>query len=156
MSLYDYAERELDLIGLDESEDINGMMRRHILNMVRTFADEGHSGFSASYAIQCLEKLLRFEPLTPLTGEDWEWCEISRDLTGSNQGTLYQNARCSRVFKDDEGAYDVDGKVFWSWMTDEETGEQFKSYYTNRESRVPVTFPYTPVTVYEERISGSD
>lgn len=151
MSLYDHAERELDIIGLNDDDDMNGMMRRHILHMIHEFAEEGHSGYSASYAIQLLEKLLRFEPVSPLTGEDWEWVEISKDVSGSNNGTLYQNARCGRVFKDDDGAYDIEGKVFWSWMTDEETGKKFKSHYTGRDSRVPVTFPYTPTTIYEER-----
>ncbi len=153
MSLYDFAERELAILGLEDGDPMNESMRRHILHMVDEFAKEGHSGFSASYALGILEKLLKFEPVTPLTGEDWEWNEIAKELSGSNNGTLYQNARCGRVFKDDDGAYDIDGKVFWEWITDEETGEKFKSYYTSRDSRVPITFPYTPVTVYEERHS---
>lgn len=147
MSLYDHAERELDLMGLSDDGDMNGVMRKHILRMVKEFAEEGHSGFSASYAIQVLEKLLKFEPITPLSGEDWEWSDVS-EISGR---TLYQNARCGRVFKDETGAYDIAGKVFWSWMTDKKTGEKFKSHYTSRDSRVPVTFPYTPATVYEER-----
>jgi hypothetical protein len=149
MSLLDHAERELDLMGMEDDGDMNGMMRRHIIHMVKEFSNEGHSGFSASYAIQVLEKLLKFEPITPLTGEDWEWNDVS-EISGD---TLYQNARCGHVFKDKDGAYDIDGKVFWSWMTDEKTGEKFKSHYTSRDSRVPVTFPYIPTTVYEERES---
>ena len=149
MSILDHAERELDLMGLSDDGDMNGMMRNHILHMVKEFANERHSGFSASYAIQVLEKLLKFEPITPLTGEDWEWNNVS-EMSGE---TLYQNARCGRVFKNDNGAYDIDGKVFWEWITDSETGEKFKSHYTSRDSRVPVTFPYTPTTVYEEKQS---
>lgn len=149
MSILDHAERELDLMGMADDGDMNGVMRNHILHMVKEFANEGHSGFSASYAIQVLEKLLKFEPITPLTGEDWEWNNVS-EMSGE---TLYQNARCGRVFKNDDGAYDIDGKVFWEWYTDKETGEKFKSYYTGRESRVPVTFPYNPTTVYEEKTS---
>ena len=145
MSLLDHAERELDLMGLDDDGDMNGMMRNHILHMVKEFSNEGHSGYSAIYAIQVLEKLLKFEPVTPLTGEDWEWNDVS-EISGD---ILYQNARCGRVFKNKDGAYDIDGKVFWNWMTDEKTGELFKSYYTSSESRVPVEFPYVPSTVYE-------
>ena len=150
MSILAHAERELDIIGMADEEGMNGLMRKHLLHMIQEFANEGHSGFSASYAIQCLEKLLRFEPLSPLTGEDSEWNEIAREMTAGNRGTLYQNNRCSRVFKDDDGAYDIDGKVFYSWYTDE-NGEKFKSHYTSRDSRVYVTFPYVPTTVYEER-----
>jgi hypothetical protein len=147
MGLYDHAERELDLIGMHDG-GWNGMMRKHILHMIEEFSKEGHSGFSASYAIQCLEKLLRYEPLSPLTGEDWEWFDVA-EQTGS---TLWQNARCSYVFKDENGAYDINGKVFWEWYTDPKTGEKHKSHFTSADSRVPVTFPYTPTTVYEERV----
>ena len=141
-----HAERELDIIGMKDEEGMNGMMRKHILHMIEEFAAEGHSGFSASYAIQCLEKLLRFEPLSPLMGTDDEWTDVAE----YNGSPMWQNKRCSRVFKDETGAYDIDGKVFWSWYTDE-NGEKFKSHYTSRDSRVYVTFPYVPTTVYEER-----
>ena len=142
-----HAERELDLIGMKDEEGMNGMMRKHLLHMIEEFAAEGHSGFSASYAIQCLEKLLRFEPLSPLMGTDDEWVDVAE----YNGSPMWQNKRCSRVFKDETGAYDIDGKVFWSWYTDE-NGEKFKSHYTSRDSRVYVTFPYVPTTVYEERV----
>jgi hypothetical protein len=152
MSIYDHAERELDLIGMTDDGDMNGMMRKHILHMIEEFAKERHSGFSASYAIQCLEKLLRFEPLSPLTGEDWEWFDVAE----MSSGPLWQNSRCSRVFKDENGAYDIDGKVFWEWYTDPETGEKYKSHFTSKDSRVPVTFPYIPTTVYEEAVVDRD
>ena len=73
MSLLSYAEDELNRIGLTDEDEYNGMMRKHILQMVKVFADEGHSGFSAPYAISILTKLFAFKPLTPLTGEDDEW-----------------------------------------------------------------------------------
>ena len=146
MSFYDHAERELDHIGMTDDGDMNGMMRKHLLHMVNEFAEEGHSGFSASYAIQCLEKLLRFEPLSPLTGEDWEW----RDVGEMYGEPVWQNMRCSRVFKNSTGAYDTDGKVFVEWSYDKEKDDYVKSSYTSAESRVPVTFPYVPKTEYVE------
>jgi len=33
-----------------------------------------------------------------------------------------------------------------------EEGDKHKSYFTSRESRVPVTFPYTPTTEYREYV----
>jgi hypothetical protein len=88
-------------------------------------------------------KLAAFEPLVPLTGEDWEW--IEHDY---GNGKTYQNIRKSSVFKDskDGKAYNIDGKVFWEWCKPyegREPQEPYKSYYTCRESRTPVTFPYT-------------
>jgi hypothetical protein len=156
MSLVSYAESELDRIGMTDDGDMNGMMRKHLLHMVKEFADEGHSGFSASYALQCLEKIMRFKPLSPLTGEDDEWTEVSQ-ISGYPH---FQNKRCGSIFKDGKigEAYDIDGKVFWEWYRDEESGEQFKSYYTSFESRMPVTFPYTvpDKPIYEYRKSDSE
>ena len=156
MSLVQYAENELNRIGMTDDGDMNGMMRKHLLHMVKEFADEGHSGFSASYALQCLKKLLNFKPLSPLTGEDDEWTEVTQ-ISGYPH---FQNKRCGSVFKDgkDGHAYDIDGKVFWEWYRDEETGEARKSYYTCFESRVPVTFPYTvpEEPIYEWRYSDAD
>lgn len=150
-NLLTHARHELDLIGMTEDGDeMNAMMRRHILTMMEVFANEGHSGFSAQYAANALSKLMKFEPLSPLTGADDEWTEIAKEQSAGNTGTLYQNKRASHVFKDDNGAYDINGKVFWEWFEDE-NHERHKSYYTCYESRVPVTFPYTPTTVYEER-----
>lgn len=156
MSFVDYAKRELDLIGMTEDGDeYNAMGRQAILEIVEKFADQGHSGFSASYCISALEKLLRWEPLSPLTGEDSEWTELDYD-----GDTKYQNNRCGRVFKDADGrAYDIDGKVFWEWydrelLPDEEGYPgtvRTKSHFTSKDSRVYIEFPYVPTTVYEER-----
>ena len=149
-NLLSHAMDELDRIGMteDSTVEMNVMMRKHVLHMMQEFANEGHSGFSASYAIGILTKLLDFKPLSPLTGEGDEWVDV-RDYGPEPH---YQNKRRSSVFKNANGScYDIDGKVFWEWYVDEETGEHTKSYFTNADSRVPVTFPYTvPETpIYE-------
>lgn len=155
MSLVQYAESELDRIGMTDDDDMNGAMRRHLLHMIHEFSEEGHSGFSASYALQCLEKLLRFKPLSPLTGEDDEWTDVA-EISGKPH---YQNKRCGSVFKDgkDGEAYDIDGKVFWEWYKDDD-GNVYKSHYTAFESRVPVKFPYIvpDEPIYEWRVSSHD
>ena len=145
MSLLQHAKNELDAIGMkeDSEDDMNGAMRKHILHMVEEFSQEGHSGFSAVYAANLLSKLLKYEPLSPITGEDSEWADVS-DCSGY---TLYQNKRASNVFKDENGSYDVNGKVFYDIHKNED-GEEYKSHYTSKDSRVPVTFPYTPTTIY--------
>ena len=125
----------------------------HVLKLLEVFSDEDHSGSSAPYAINLFSTLAKFEPLVPLTGEDWEWNDVS-EYSGRDNGPVYQNKRCSHVFKDNTGAYDIDGIVFWEWYTDPETGEKSKSYFTSRDSRVPVTFPYTPKIEYRERIKS--
>jgi hypothetical protein len=147
---------ELDRIGMteDSPDEMNVAMRKHILHMMQEFANEGHSGFSAGYAIGILTKLLDFKPLTPLTGEDDEWVNVR----GYGVDAHYQNKRRSSVFKDANGeVYDIDGKVFWDWFKDED-GNAVKSYYTCRESRVPVTFPYVvpDKPIYEYRHSDAE
>lgn len=157
-NLVKYAESEMDLIGLTDADEHNAAMRKHILGMVELFSKEGHSGFSASYAMDILKNVLRFKPLSPLTGADDEWFK-------HDYGTepTYQNKRLSSVFKDANGdVYNIDGKVFWEWaISYDDDGNAcgiHKSYYTNRDSRVPVTFPYVvpDKPIYEYRHSDAD
>lgn len=158
MSLVEHAKAEFLAAGwCDENGIFNDEMQHYmcdnILELLTIFGEQGHSGTSAPYAIELFSKLAKFEPLVPLTGEDWEWND-------TGHGSL-QNKRASRVFKDtDTGeCYDIDGKVFWEWCKPydgREPFEPYKSYYTCRESRVPVTFPYTPKTEYVYRHSDAD
>lgn len=139
------------------SDEMQEAICKHVLKLLDVFADEGHSGSSAPYAVNVFQKLAMFEPLVPLTGEDWEWTEVGKGV--------FQNKRCSRVFKQadrfDGQAYDIDGIVFYEWherdLDPDEPGypgkTRFKSHYTSSESRVPVTFPYTPIKNYVERPS---
>lgn len=127
-----HAKKEMEIAGLfDKDSDYGGMLGDAVMKMIKVFADEGHSGFSAGMAINIFEKVARFEPLTPLTGADDEWMEVG---TGT-----FQNVRCSHVFKENGQAYDIDGKIF---------REPNGSCYTSFDSRVNVTFPYTPKREY--------
>ena len=154
-NILEHAKDELNRIGMteDSPDEMNVMMRKHILHMMNEFAEEGHSGFSASYAISILTKLMDFKPLSPLTGEDNEWDNVRE----YGESPSWQNKRRSSVFKNADGTcYDIDGKVFWEWCMPYEEGDNpYKSYYTNRDSRVPVTFPYIvpDKPIYEYRHS---
>lgn len=155
MSLLTYAEQELVRIGMtaDSDDEMNKAMRDHIIHMVDEFSKEGHSGFSASYALGLLEKLLKWEPLSPLTGEDDEWMFVG-DM---GDDPVYQNVRCSRVFKGKDGrCYDIDGIVWYEWYCDTLQSENYKSYFTNSESRVYIEFPYTPKTEYKEWVQQDE
>lgn len=150
--LVEHAKRELNLIGLVDDEngdEMNISMRRHILHMVSEFSKEGHSGMSADYAINMLIQLLKFQPLVPLTGEDDEW----EERTDQNGGLpLFQNKRCSKVFKDSTGAFDINGIVFYEMRFDE-NGDEHKEYFTNADSKVAITFPYMPKVQYVQAIT---
>jgi hypothetical protein len=128
-NLMKMAKRELSLVNALEDWE----MYRGILEV---FSKQGHSGGSASVVIPMLNKMLLQEPLSPLTGEDGEWTDVAEM---SNEETLYQNKRCSSVFKNDKGPYDINGKVFV---------EPNGSSYTSGDSFVDIEFPYTPKTEY--------
>jgi len=128
-------------------DEMQEMICTHVLKLLDVFDGEGHSGSSAPYAIELFKKLALFEPVAPLTGEDWEWTDVAEQ----SGGPLWQNKRCSHVFKDNNGAYDSDGIVFYDWYVNEE-GEKHKTYFTSRDSRVPITFPYTPTRIYKEAV----
>jgi hypothetical protein len=145
-----HAQREFRAAGwIDDDgkycDEMQGWVCDHVLKLLDAFADEGHSGSSAPYTINIFSKLAKFEPIVPVTGEDWEWVDV-------DDGT-YQNKRCSHLFKQadrfDGQAYDIDGKIFWEWYkSDLDGGEISKSSFTNSDSAVPIEFPYTPKTEY--------
>lgn len=134
-NLMQHADRELPPPGDDEMQ---ALMNTQLKELVLVFSTHGHSGFSAAWARALLSKLLAYEPIGPLTGEPHEWVEVGAGV--------FQNNRCGRVFKQADRfngqAYYLDG-IVW----EEPDGSRF----TNSESLVPVTFPYTPATEYRAR-----
>ena len=101
------------------------MIANAVLGLIKVFGGQGHSELSAIFCIQLFSQLAAFKPLTPLTGEDNEWNEV--------EPGMYQNKRCSTIFKEKGKAYNIYGRVF---------KEPNGSCYTNFKSRTPVTFPY--------------
>ena len=163
--LNEHAIMEFKAAGwLDDSgayiDEMQAMLCEHVLELLTVFSNEGHSGSTAPYAIDMFSRLAKFHPIAPITGEDWEWTEVSERM-GSK---CWQNKRCSSIFKDEDGtAYDIDGKVFWEWAVSYDddgkpNGKAYRSYYTGRESRVPVTFPYVKPKepIYEYRYSDAE
>ena len=156
----------------EDGEFKDGMQKMicdHVIALLDAFGEEGHSGSSAPYAIELFSKLAAFKPIAPLTGEDWEWNECRKYGSGEGFDGVYQNKRCGAVFKDsksfDGQPYYLDAVVFWEWaeypLGEDEEGypgmsEPYKVYYTSSDSRRVITFPYTPVTVYEYRHSDAD
>ena len=113
-------------------DEMNRWMADDVIDMLRLFSTHGHSGSSAPFALAVFDALAKWKPWGPLTGQDDEWNEVGEGV--------YQNRRCSRVFKDADGsAYDIEGRIF---------REPDGCCFTNGESRTPVTFPYTPTTEF--------
>jgi hypothetical protein len=125
-----FAEQELARIPKDD-DGMQEHINRHILDMVKVFCEEKHSGFTASYTVNILERLLRYLPLSPIEDTLEDWNDVG--------GGYYQHRRCSRVLKDKnkfEGkAYIVDAKIF--------SDDGGKTWFTNSNSLEVIEFPYT-------------
>lgn len=140
--ILNYLERDSNIVShiraempSDDIDEMQKRMNQHLVAMGQLFSLEGHSGLSASYAISVLNKLLNFEPLGPLTGEDSEWLKID-----FGPEIKYQNKRCSSVFKREDGtAYHIERNIF---------KEPDGCCFTGSGSREDITFPYTPERVY--------
>ena len=103
MSLMEHAEKEMKLIGLDKKEaDYDGMLYEAVMELIKTFAGQGHSGFSAGLTLYFFDKVARFKNLSPLTNNPNEWMEIS-DYVGQEQKGIWQNRRDSECFSEDGG-----------------------------------------------------
>lgn len=126
-NLLRHAETELTAMGYLPTD----WMRENVLELIKVFAAQGHSGSTAPFAVALFSKVAAFEPLVPLQGTDDEWSEYAEGQ--------FQNTRCSHVFKQADRfggqAYDIYGKVFC---------EPNGCAYTGAASHVPITFPYTP------------
>ncbi len=157
-NLLEYARREFAILnamseGPDDKEDDPevALIAEHwdkaveeaVLELLEVFSAQGHSGFSAGTVAHYFSELAMFSPLSPLTGEDSEWNDISEFEDGRS---VWQNRRCSHVFKDETGAYDSNGRVF---------REPNGVTYTSNDSRVPVTFPYWPSPTFVD-VPGKD
>ena len=152
MSLIEHAKRELKLAGYDLNDiedDMNGWMAENVLELMEVFANQGHSGMSAPYCIELFSTLAKYDVLSPLTGEDNEWVDIwDSERGGLGGNSLYQNIRCSHIFKDETGCYDIRGKVF---------KDQNDCTFTSKDSRVYIeAFPYTPKTEYVDVVVNYD
>lgn len=115
-SLVLHAEEELRRAGLfDADGDYGGALGPDVLALVEKFSEQGHSGGSAAMVIDLFCRVIRYQPLTPLTGADDEWSACADDL--------FQNKRMSSVFKN---------------------GRDGTAYVIRGDKKVEISFPYTP------------
>ena len=89
--LTEYARNELDRLMSNNDDGMQSLMNQNILDLIEMFSEQGHSGFSASYLIHALQRLMKWKPLQPLTGEDDEWNECG--YTRESGATVFQNKR---------------------------------------------------------------
>ena len=132
-----YAEMQLKLAGLDQPDsDYGGALYDAVMELIRVFDSQGHSGFSAMRTIQLFSHLANFQPLVPLNGSDDEWKEIS----GSK---VLQNQLDYSVFKENGIPYHSDAIV---WRRPDGAG--FLGTVEGISSSQRIDFPFIPKTFY--------
>jgi hypothetical protein len=107
--LIDHSQYELQQAGLFGADsDYNGMIGKAVLELIKTFSSQGHSGFSAQWVKELFNKLSNFENLTPITPNPEEWTNVS-DIPSE---PLWQNKRNPATFSKDGGKtwYNLDDK----------------------------------------------
>lgn len=80
-NLVRHAKAELERAGaFDKKAMYDGMIGDAVLELVRVFAAQGHSGMSASIVRTLFSKVANFEPLGPITSAPEEWCEVTNGM----------------------------------------------------------------------------
>ena len=95
-NLVEHAKRELELAGQWKEDPAYS---QSIVAAVAAFASYGHSGGSASVAIEQLHRLLCFEALSPLTSDPDEWIDHSK----ISSAPIWQNKRDTRAMSNNGG-----------------------------------------------------
>lgn len=117
MNLVTHAEFELKKAGLlYKDSDYDGMIGQAVLELMKVFSKQGHSGFSAGYTLEVFNKVANFKTLTPITSDSDEWVDVAHYGSG---GSLWQNRRQGSCFSIDAGKtwYDLDDPEKKNWPT---------------------------------------
>lgn len=130
-NLVDHARRELKLAGMFD-EDVDGseaagnwnnLVAEAVIELMDVFAEQGHSGFSASMTQELFSRLAKYESLTELTDSIDEWQNVT-DFDPRNGESLHQSRRSSSCFSNDEGKSYWDINEDWFYHEDE-NGERW-------------------------------
>jgi hypothetical protein len=112
---YDHGKEELERAGLlDKDSDYDGMLGDAVLELLKVFGNQGHSGMSAMMTIDLFDKLAKQKNLTPITDDPAEWMNVQeyygKDGAGQGMKGVWQNRRDAALFSNDGGKtyYSVD------------------------------------------------
>lgn len=149
-----FAANELNILAKTVPDAIVTPFRDEILALCEAFGKSGQSGGSAPYTAtaisKAVKKLMLQEPICPITGIDEEWTNV-REISEEDE-MMYQNNRCSALFKSKSGRCWYLDAIVWKGDTVGESGndwDNFTGYVEGINSANYVkSFPFTPKTFY--------
>jgi hypothetical protein len=112
-----HSEDELKRAGLfNKDADYEGMIAYAVMDLMKTFTNQGHSGFSAGMVREIFNKLSNWETLTPITSDPNEWNDVSE----MSDQPFWQNKRNPCFFSQDGG------KTWWDVNDKQTMNEAYK------------------------------
>ena len=127
--MLDFAKWQLDKL-LEKctepgEKEMQNKMNNDVLELLKVFSEQGHSGFSAPIASKLFYKLANHKLITEIEDNPDDW-----DDNG-------QHKYISSIFKRDDGTcYYMYGRLFAEPNSD--------NFFYNKASNVDVTFPIKP------------
>lgn len=147
MGVYNHAKRELNILVKQSEKDNRPIVEEfipEILQLCKKFGESGQSGGSAPYTsnaiTQTLKKLFAYLPICPITGIDDEW-----SLLDYYDNLMYQNNRCSAIFKTESRTAHYLDAIVWQG---EDDYDAFTGSVEGISSEQNVKFPFEPKTFY--------
>ena len=158
--MYEWAEQECRIACKKENPnfdfdsddfDYGCSCYKSALKAYKSLLEDGHSGMSFSFTQDILERLMRLEPLSPITDDDFKGGSLiysDEDLASMGLKSEIQCTRMSSLFRKET----VDGKVTYcdvnrAYSVNVETPSD--TFYCGRETNIvdemfPIKMPYLP------------
>ena len=159
MSMYDWAEQECRIACKKENPnfdfdsndfDYGCSCYKSALKAYKSLVEDGHSGMSFSFTRDILERLMRHEPLTPITDDDFKggtYLYGDEYLASMGLKSEVQCPRMSSLFRRET----LDGRVSYSdinrayCVNIETPSDTFSSSANNIVDELfPIKMPYLP------------
>ena len=106
----------------EDSKIMQNMMNNDVLELLKVFSEQGHSGFSAPIAIRLFSKLANHKLITEVEDNPEDWDENG------------QHKYITSIFKREDGTcYYMYGRLFAEPNSD--------NFFYNKASNVDITFP---------------
>lgn len=141
MNLKNYAKTELEKAGLFDQDSVyNGKIGDAVYKLIELFSSQGHSNMSGQITLSIFNKVVNWEPLSPITGEKDEWMETDF--------SILQNKRLLSLFEKTVGKPYYTQAIVWREKVGDEIHEFTGTVEDVSSHGYVKQFPFTPKTFY--------